>query len=98
MENKKCDGVRQTLEAEAEKEVQAKHPNKFLSVSRFNSCCVDFYLHGKGGSEKYPDIAYGFGRPQTFLFQEAHRPEAIKKRRLCGLFHRYVVYSKLSSL
>jgi len=47
MENSKGDGVRQTLEAEAKKEVQAKHPNKVLSVTGLMLAVLIFTYMGK---------------------------------------------------
>ncbi|MBU1161771.1 MAG: S26 family signal peptidase [Proteobacteria bacterium] len=47
MENSKGDGVRQTLEAEAKKEVQAKHPNKVLSVTGLMLAVLIFNYIGK---------------------------------------------------
>jgi signal peptidase I len=79
MENKKCDGVRQPLEAEAKKEIQAKHPSKVLSVAGLILAVLIFTYMGKAVPKNILISHTDSVGHRLFYFKRYVDPKQLKK-------------------
>lgn len=79
MENKKCDSARQTLEAEAEKDVKAKHPNKVLSVTGLILAVLIFTYMGKAVPKNILISHTDSVGHKLFYFKRHVDPKQLKK-------------------
>jgi len=79
METRKCDGVRQTLEAEAKKEVPAKHPSKVLSVAGLILAVLIFTYMGKAVPKNILLSQTDSVGHRLFYFKRHVDPKQLKK-------------------